>query len=391
MVQFSGLPADKRGVGGKANSDLKTRVRAAAPEHGAGLWDHGPVGAFRTDSEGNWIAVNPRWSDITGVSAKQALAHSGPWGEVHPDDQSALLEGWAAMLKSGERTDIAFRFNHPERGLRYAIVNAATQHDDDGNVVEIIGTLVDETERRVAEKALRDSEELHRLTMSNLPGAAVGLYDRDMRCLLMEGIEGQGMTTETCRGKHISELAPPESVADLMPGIEAALAGHEFKGEFRVGETEERWTYNAAPYRDARAEITGFMIIAQDVTEQRRAEQESRMADNLFRVAFDSAPVGMVIFGLDKTFVQVNHAFEQMLGIKQGGFSSRPIIDVIHPEDVTTAEGAFARVAEDGQSSIEIRLVAVDDRVIWVDVVGTLVRDDHGNPIHVLAQIRDVT
>ena len=41
--------------------------------------------------------------------------------------------------------------------------------------------------RRAAEAALRDSERRHRIALQHLPGTSVGLYDLDLRCLLLEG------------------------------------------------------------------------------------------------------------------------------------------------------------------------------------------------------------
>ena len=261
----------------------------------------------------------------------------------------------------------------------------------DGETVGILGTLVDDTERRLAEMSLRSSEELHRLTIANLPGTAVGLYDRELRCLLMEGVDSLGFSTAALRGKHISEITPPEGMPALMPGIEAALAGEEYSGELYLSEQATRWSFQTAPYFDDSRQITGFIVVGKDVTEQRKAEMDGRRSDALFRLAFDHAPIGMAIIGLDERFHQVNGALEEMLGGSADALTIAPVFDLCHPDDCAGAKAAFADLLTKGQANGELRLRGAGDTTIWVDARTTLINDDNGNPLHVLAQIQDIT
>jgi GGDEF domain-containing protein len=60
-----------------------------------------------------------------------------------------------------------------------------------------------DTARRVAEDALRDSERRHRLVLQHLPGTTVGLFDRVLRCRLLEGphLERAGIDGEKMVGR----------------------------------------------------------------------------------------------------------------------------------------------------------------------------------------------
>ena len=69
--------------------------------------------------------------------------------------------------------------------------------------------------RRAAEDALRDSERRHRIALQHLPGTSVGLYDLELRCLLLEGphLERAGIDGAAMVGRHVSEIVQPELLA----------------------------------------------------------------------------------------------------------------------------------------------------------------------------------
>ena len=52
----------------------------------------------------------------------------------------------------------------------------------------------------------------------------------------------------------------------------------------------------------------------QDVTESRRVEDALRAAEQLFRRAFDDAPIGMALIDLEGRWLRLNRALCQMLG-----------------------------------------------------------------------------
>ena len=54
-----------------------------------------------------------------------------------------------------------------------------------------------------------------------------------------------------------------------------------------------------------------------DITERVRAEEKLRRSETNFRQTFDLSPVGIVLVGLDKRFIQCNNSFAQFLGYSE--------------------------------------------------------------------------
>jgi PAS domain S-box-containing protein len=115
-----------------------------------------PVGIFRTDPNGYTTYVNPKWSELSGLSQEEALG-SGWLNAVHPDDRGKVSESWINNLKSKNESSAEYRFVRPDGSIAWVLGKAVPEMI--GNeVVGYIGTITDITERKLAEEDLQISE-----------------------------------------------------------------------------------------------------------------------------------------------------------------------------------------------------------------------------------------
>ena len=157
---------------------------------------------------------------------------------------------------------------------------------------------------------------MHRLTINSLPGVIVGLYDRDLRCILMEGDASSAqLNTAVCRGRTLAEFANRETAELLEPGMRAALhEGREESYTYRSPRDGSYRSNHVGPLRTAEGEIEGVVIVSRDVTTDRLVEEARRTASEQFRIAFEQAPIGIVSLDLDGRFRRVNQALCEMSG-----------------------------------------------------------------------------
>ena len=133
--------------------------------------------------------------------------------------------------------------------------------------------------------------------------------------------------------------------------------------------------------------------ITQDVTEE-RAEQEARFrAEEQLRRSFDDALIGMVILDMDTRPLRVNNALCDIFGLTRLELLARTFQELTHPED----RGDDAPVMEALLSGLqkhhvrEKRYVHADGHTIWAEVGVSLITAADGTPLHLVAQIQDIS
>jgi diguanylate cyclase (GGDEF)-like protein/PAS domain S-box-containing protein len=247
--------------------------------------------------------------------------------------------------------------------------------------------------RHAAETALRDSERRHRIALQHLPGTSVGLYDLDLRCLLLEGphLERAGIDGPSMVGRHVSEIVHPELLAATEEIVSEALAGRDGSVETLSSLTGRTIVVQSAPVRTPEGTIEGIVVVSRDVTDQRRAERAGREAERRFEIAFDRAPIGMALIGVDASVERVNVALTTITGRSAEELAALRHEELLHPDDEELAAEAFASLLADDGMATELRIVHADGHPVWVSLRATIVRDDDGAPVHVLVQVQDIT
>lgn len=131
------------------------------------------------------------------------------------------------------------------------------------------------------------------------------------------------------------------------------------------------------------AEGTLVSAVIRDVSE----------AEELFRRAFDEAPIGMAMLDLDRRFVRVNEALCAITGYSREQLGATSLAAITHPDDVGEEEREIARMLAGDAAGYrsEKRLVPAGRRAVWVAAQTTLLHDADGHPIRFLAQIQDIT
>jgi PAS domain S-box-containing protein len=126
------------------------------------LAENVPVGIFQTDQNGKCIYVNDCWSEITGISASDAMGN-GWRATLHPMDSSAVLAGWKELIDQKQPLEMDYRFLHPNGKETWVEGKTVPLLDKNQNLNGYIGTIADITERRQMEQKLQETQKLESL------------------------------------------------------------------------------------------------------------------------------------------------------------------------------------------------------------------------------------
>jgi diguanylate cyclase (GGDEF)-like protein/PAS domain S-box-containing protein len=193
---------------------------------------------------------------------------------------------------------------------------------------------------------------------------------------------------------HVASSGEPVARADLP--LQRALRGEAVADEeYLAGDPagQRRWLVLAGRPIAASSGARGAIMTIRDVTEQRLAQRASLEAEERFRVAFDHAPVGMGIAGLDGRLWSANLALAELTGWRLDRLRRATLASLLHPDEIdSSAEGLQALVA--GATAVhvtETRLLHADGHEIWAAVHVAVIRDSAGRPQHLLFQLQDLT
>jgi two-component system, sensor histidine kinase and response regulator len=140
--------------------DLATRAREveASDDQLRLLTDAAPIGIFRTDAEHRYMYTNPRWTEITCISAEEAAGQT--WDAIARSKERASLIAELPDSASG-RPELSQRFEIqcPGSAPRIVLVTSKPIPDSTGEVAGWVGTLADVTAEAGAGAALSDARD----------------------------------------------------------------------------------------------------------------------------------------------------------------------------------------------------------------------------------------
>ena len=148
---------------------------------------------------------------------------------------------------------------------------------------------------------------------------------------------------------------------------------------------------------ELRASRAAALNLMEDAVAARRQTEQAdtalRESETRFRNVFDHAATGIAITDCEGRFVQCNAAYCVLTGYSQAELAERDFSSLIHPEDCEHNLGFIRQLLRGELPSFEIenRYVHKDSSFVWVHKHVSLLRDDRGRPMHIVALVTDTT
>ncbi|GAB5545300.1 MAG: hypothetical protein SangKO_050600 [Sandaracinaceae bacterium] len=211
---------------------------------------------------------------------------------------------------------------------------------------------------------------------------SIMVLDREARIQFINRT-APGLSVSSVSGTHVYDYVGEEQHAAMRSCFARVLETGEagrYENLFALPDgTLTRWESRVGPIREGDA-ITGFIVIASDVTERTSAAIQR---DRVFELSRDL----LCVVDLDGRFQRVSPAFVETLGYPEEELMGRPFLELVYPDDREATEAVFVNAQQSEVTAFENRYVCKDgsERVLqWTSRPDRELRQ-------IIAVARDVT
>jgi PAS domain S-box-containing protein len=354
-----------------------------------GLWDW--------NLKTNEVHYSKEWKKQIGYEDHEIKDVFDEWqNRVHPDDLQPTLEKVHQFISQASRFfRVEFRFRHKDGSYRWILAQSSTIVDESGEPIRAFGSHLDITDRKNAEQALQESEELFRNVIDHIAsGIAVYQVVGDGDDFIFKDINPTGARIgQKTREEHFGR-----SVTDVYPGVKEMGIFDAIQRVWKTGNPER---FPLHQYQDNKLHIwvenyifkipTGEVVaVYDDVTEQKQAEIAQKESEKRFRTLFEQAGDSIFLATMDAKLINVNQRACDSLGYTRSELLALSITDIdgIHntQHDIQTL---FQSLSPESPITFESIHQRKDGSTFPVEVrVGLL---DMDNNQFVLGLARDIT
>lgn len=362
------------------------------------LFENSPIGIYRTTPGGQILAANAALLKMLNYKSFEHIKTVNLEEKAYTSYERKLFKerlenegkivGLEANWKKSDGSEITVR------------ENVTVVRNDEGKILYYDGTVEDITERKLAEEALRKSEQKFRTLAENIPDHIIR-YDLEGRAVYLNHEEEQKQFfSAPLIGKFpIENLSAQPKILDqyqkkLFKVIES---GGEEVIEIFLSDLDSRihvYEVHFVAERDRENKIIGAMAIGHEITERKQYEKKLISAKILieeserkFKAIASQATEGIALADTDGKYVFVNHAFCSMVGYSEKELLTMTVFDL---RSETQAQGVF----DESRSSklglpIRVNLQRKNGTEFIAEIIGSIVKIEGKNLV--LGTVRDIT
>ncbi|EDN71172.1 Signal Transduction Histidine Kinase [Beggiatoa sp. PS] len=311
----------------KALRASEKRFELAMQGANDGLWDW--------NLETQEVYFSPRWKEMLGYADHEILNHCDEWHKrIHQTERAQTMDNIAAYLDKDIPTyENIHRLQHRHGPYIWVLARGIALWNAQGKAIRFVGTHVDLTEQKQAEEALRKSQErIRHFFELPLIGMAITsptkgwLQVNDKLCDLF------GYTRDEIFQKEWREITHSDDLAAHLEQRNQLLCGKSdgYTMDKRFIRKDGNTIFTNLSVRCVRnlaGTVDYFVVLIQDITERKQAENLLREKEEFLRLIIDNIPQLIFWKEINNVYLGCNKAFAKLL------IESKQPVDVVGKTD----------------------------------------------------------
>ncbi|MFQ5989544.1 MAG: PAS domain S-box protein, partial [Candidatus Methylomirabilales bacterium] len=353
------------------------------------LYEEAPNAYVSVGVDGRIRSANRRAVELFGYDPDELIGRmvfdlvaDSPTGK--PRAQNVFQRFLAGQETHGEEVE----FCRADGGQVWGSVSVRPIQDGDGRIVASRSMVVDITEHKHTEDALRENRERYRSLVETIPH---GIEEIDVSGIITFANSAHHKQYEFREGELIGmcilDLVATDSEREKLRECLKYLVkeqpapvpyfGEKRTKKGRVIDVQVDWNYK----RDTQGQVIGFTSVITDITERKRTEEALRESEARFRQFAEIVPDIIWMTTPDKQTVRyVNPAYERVFGRTRESLYAAPRswLEAIHPEDRERVMATSLEKEGRGEYLEEFRILRPDGTTRWVRDRAVPIRNERG-------------
>jgi len=366
------------------------------------LFRDNPAMIFTTDADGTILSANPFGASRLGYTIEELEGR--PVLELfHEDDRAAMAEQLLSCLKNpGEVHRWQLRKVSKDGGILWVDEIAQAIYDLNG-ALNVLVVCLDVTERKRAERELKEQEAMLRTVLETIP---VGVWVIEAEGTIVHGNQAgqriwsgaryvgidrydeyKGWWADTGKSIGPMEWAAARAVIDGETSLDEEIDIETFDGKRKT------ILHSAVPLRDGYQRITGAVIVNQDISARKEAEHALQRQGADLKKAQEIAKLGSWTSDMPGR-VSWSEELYRIFGVSPETFTpnAESFLNLIHPDDRPAMQAwTDACIAGEKPGELVFRIIWPDGTVRFISGRGELVPDAKDRRLHLAGTAQDIT
>ncbi|MDH6590461.1 diguanylate cyclase (GGDEF)-like protein/PAS domain S-box-containing protein [Variovorax sp. TBS-050B] len=345
--------------------------------------DSVPVMMWLTDANGHATYHSRLWLEATGQSESESLGQG--WSRaVHPDDRASALAQFGAASAKRQPVQLEYRLRRADGTWAWVIDTGTPRLSPEGEFLGFAGSILDITERRAAEAALRESEASIRSLFDSSPDC-ISMLDLAGRTLMMNKAAREMIGLDVAELEDraaLERIFPDGRLRKLSAMFDVVRAGGTSRLEVDAVDAHgvHRWLdVIGAPVLDAAGQPSRMVSMWRDVSEAKAARNDAVIAQRQAEHA--AARLSAVlentmdcVLVVDRAWriTYVNQNARRFLRLGDDAFKGT--LWDLYPADMESLFGDYFRRAMAGEQAVSFEEF-VPATQVWLEVHASATED----------------